>query len=168
MNKNEQVEILNELKAMFPDWERWVKDLPNYNATLRVWCRSLESVEKQHVVAILDEYLTGRRKVPTSYEYERLIFSIAAYARQLQSVEYAKDQNRETLAECVSAQEIRKRRKSYKSFQDRNMNIAGAKFAALVEAIGKPRSQWTEDDLQQYREQCDQVVKEFIEAEKRY
>lgn len=170
MNHTEANDILTELKVMFPDWTFWVRSLENRDATLRVWIKSLMSCDKHHVLDILDEYTSGKRKAPTSYEYERLIFNIVSAAREIRNSEYAKDTQRETLKTWKDEQEeVKKRRAEYKSIQDRSMKIAAAQFAQNVEAVvaqsGRPRSQWTDDDRASYDEMAKEVIDSFRKRE---
>ena len=170
MNHTEANDILTELKVMFPDWTFWVRSLENRDATLRVWIKSLMTQDKHHVLDILDEYTSGKRKAPTSYEYERLIFNIVSAAREVRNSEYAKDTQCETLKTWRDEQEeVKKRRAEYKPLQDRSMKIAAAQFAMNVEALvtqtGRPRSQWTEDDRVSYDEMAKEVIESFRKRE---
>ena len=170
MNHTEANDILTELKVMFPDWTFWVRSLENRDATLRVWIKSLMTQDKHHVLDILDEYTSGKRKAPTSYEYERLIFNIVSAAREVRNSEYAKDTQCETLKTWRDEQEeVKKRRAEYKPLQDRSMKIAAAQFAMNVEALvtqtGRPRSQWTEDDRVSYDEMAKEVIESFKKHE---
>ncbi len=170
MNYTEANEILSELKAFFPDWTTWVRSLDNRDATLRVWIKSLMTQDKHHVLDVIDEYTSGKRKAPTSYEYERLIFAIVSAAREIRSSEFTKDAQRETLKAWRDEQEeVKKRRSEYKPLQDRSMKIAAAQFAQNVEAVvtqtGRPRSQWTEDDQAMYDEMSKEVIDSFKKRE---
>jgi len=170
LNYTEANEVMSEIKTMFPDWTTWARGLPDVSATSRVWTKSLMTQDKHHVLDILDEYTSGKRKAPTSYEYERLIFNIVAAAREVRNSEYAKDTQRETLRTWKDEQEeVKKRRSEYKSIQDRSMKIAAAQFAQNVEAVvaqaGRPRSQWTEDDRASYDEMAKEVIESFRKRE---
>jgi hypothetical protein len=170
MNQAEATDILNELKQMFPDWATWARSLADTPGTARMWTKSLMTQDKHHVLDILDEYTSGKRKAPTSYEYERVIFNIVSAAREVRNSEYAKDTQRETLKTWKDQQEeVKKRRSEYKSIQDRSMKIAAAQFAQNVEAVvaqtGRPRSQWTEDDRVSYDEMAKEVIEDFKKRE---
>lgn len=170
LNYTEANEILTELKAFFPDWTTWVRALDNRDATLRVWIKSLMTQDKHHVLEVIDEYTSGKRKAPTSFEYERLIFAIVAAAREIRSSEFTKETQRETIKTWRDEQEeVKRRRSEYKPMQDRSMKIAAAQFAMNVEAVvtqsGRPRSQWTQADQSMYDEMAKEVIESFRERE---
>ena len=168
MNKLEQVKVLDELKAMFPDWEKWVNQLERKQETLRVWCRALESVDHRDVLDIIDEYTTGKRKAPTGYEYERLIFGIVAAAREIRDKDTQRSEQQQRIRSWHDEQDAAaKRRAEYKTIRDRGMGWAAKEFERLVNLrisdTGRPRSQWTQDDDSWYREQMAEVVKQVGE-----
>jgi hypothetical protein len=168
LNKLEQVKVLDELKAMFPDWEKWVNQLERKQETLRVWCRALESVDHRDVLDIIDEYTTGKRKAPTSYEYERLIFGIVAAAREIRDKDTQRSEQQQRIRSWHDEQDAAaKRRSEYKTIRDRGMGWAAKEFERLVNLriseTGRPRSQWTSDDDSWYREQMAEVVKQVGE-----
>jgi hypothetical protein len=170
MNHTEATDILNELKIMFPDWTTWARSLPDVNATARVWTKALMGQDNHHVMDVIDEYINGKRKAPTSYEYERLIFNLVGAAREMRSLESTKEVQRETLQTWRDEQEqVKKRRGGYKSIQDRSMKIAAAQHAANADAViartGRPKSQWTIEDRVMYDEMAERVVETFKKRE---
>ena len=172
MNYTEANEILSELKAFFPDWTVWVRTLDNRDATLRVWIKSLMTQDKQHVLDIIDEYASGKRKAPTSYEYERLIFTIVAAARESAMKESEKESYRTELRTYREEQEAAKRRRAeYKPLQDRSMKQAASEYAMAVDQVisetGRPRSQWTPEDKARYDDLAGQVYDRFFLREAR-
>jgi len=167
MNYTEANDILSELKAFFPEWTAWVRSLDNRDATLRVWIKSLMTQDKHHVLDVIDEYTSGKRKAPTSYEYERLIFTIVAAARESAMKESEKESYRTELRTYREEQESAKRRRAeYKPLQDRSMKSAAQEYAIAVERIisesGRPRSQWTAEDTAMYYQLADKIMDRFI------
>ena len=168
MNQTEATDIMTELKAMFPDWTAWARALPDVPATARVWTKSLMTQDNHDVLDIIDEYTTGKRKAPTSYEYERLIFGIVAAAREIRDKDTQRSEQQQRIRSWHDEQDAAaKRRAEYKTIRDRGMGWAAKEFERLVNLriseTGRPRSQWTQDDDSWYREQMNEVVKQVGE-----
>jgi len=168
MNQTEASDVLTELKAMFPDWTAWARALPDIPATSRIWTRSLMSADKCDVLDIIDEYATGKRKAPTSYEYERLIFGIVGAAREIRDKDAQRAQQQERIRSWHDEQDAAaKRRAEYKTIRDRGLGWAGKEFERLVNLrindTGRPRSQWTKEDDSWYLEQVSEVVRKVEE-----
>ena len=168
MNHTEANDVLEEIKAMFPDWTVWARSLPDVPATARVWTKSLMTQDKHDVLDVIDEYTTGKRKAPTSYEYERLIFGIVGAAREIRDKDSQRAQQQERIRSWRDEQDAAaKRRAEYKTIRDRGMGWAAKEFERLVNLriseTGRPRSQWTQDDDSWYREQMAEVVKQVGE-----
>ena len=168
MNQTEATDIMTELKAMFPDWTAWARALPDVPATARVWTKSLMTQDKHDVLDIIDEYTTGKRKAPTSYEYERLVFGIVAAAREIRDKDTQRSEQQQRIRSWHDEQDAAaKRRAEYKTIRDRGMGWAAKEFERLVNLriseTGRPRSQWTQDDDSWYRERMNEVVKQVGE-----
>jgi len=165
MNKTEATEIMTQLKAMFPDWQKWVHELPTKNESLRMWYASLETQEQRHVESIVRDWQCGRRKCPETYERERLIYILVAAARELRSSEYAKDEARSaTKSYHQQAAEAAARRAGYRSPVDRGLGVAIREINAIADAVGKPKSQWTDDDTAEYFRQVDKLTESFAKT----
>ena len=168
MNQTEASDIMAELKSMFPDWTAWARALPDLPATSRVWTKSLMTQDKHDVLDIIDDYTTGKRKAPTSYEYERLIFGIVAAAREIRDKDTQRSEQQQRIRSWHDEQDAAaKRRAEYKTIRDHGMGWAAKEFERLVNLriseTGRPRSQWTSDDDSWYREQMAEVVKQVGE-----
>ena len=171
MNHTEANDVLEEIKAMFPDWTVWARSLPDVPATARVWTKSLMTQDKRDVLDIIDEYTTGKRKAPTSYEYERLIFGIVAAAREIRDKDTQRSEQQQRIRSWHDEQDAAaKRRSSYKP-SNRNMMLAMVKFKNEVERIERlvmrSRGNWTKEDHELYRESCKEIEREFLASESR-
>jgi hypothetical protein len=168
MNHTEANDVLEEIKAMFPDWTVWARSLPDVPATARVWTKSLMTQDKHDVLDIIDEYTTGKRKAPTSYEYERLIFGIVAAAREIRDKDAQRSEQQQRIRSWHDEQDAAaKRRAEYKTIRDRGMGWAAKEFERLVNLrisdTGRPRSQWTQEDASWYSGQVKEVVRKVEE-----
>ena len=162
MNKTEAVSVMDALKIMFPEWHRWVLALPNKDACIRNWYAAVESQDKEHIDFIVDEWRTGKRACPATYDYERLIFILVAAARELRS----QDVRRETAQSNLKtwhqeAEEAQRRRANYKPAVDRPMGNAMRQIKLAADAITTPKSQWTDEEKIAYFRQVDEVVNQF-------
>lgn len=162
MNKTEATDIMTQLKAMFPDWQKWVHELPTKNESLRTWYASLETQEKKHVESVIRDWQSGKRKCPETYERERLIYILVAAARELRNAEYAREDARNaTKSYHAQAAEAAARRAGYKSPMDKSLGSAIREINMIADSIGKPKSQWTDEDLAQYFQQVDKITESY-------
>lgn len=166
MNRTEAITVLDELKVSFPDWERWVRSLPNKNACLRAWCEALETQSLPHVNSIIQQWRSGRLECPQTYDYERLIYILVSSARHLRNAEYAKEESRVAVKSWhEESKEAESRRKQYNPIRVRGLGWASTKFAEAVEEIvktsGRPRSQWTPDDRAAYDAIAKKIIDEY-------
>lgn len=165
MNKTEVTEIMAQLKAMFPDWQKWVNELPTKNESLRTWYASLETQDKPHVESVIRDWQSGKRKCPETYERERLIFILVAAARELRNADSAKEMARNAVKSYhQEAAEAAARRASYKPAMDRNMGNAMRQINQAADAIGKPKSQWTDEDFATYFSQVDKITESYAQT----
>lgn len=165
MNRTEAIAVLDELKVFFPDWERWAKALPNKNGCLRNWCDALETQELSHINAIFAEWKSGKRQCPQTYDYERLIFILVAAARELRNADYAKEEARNaTKSYHQQAAEAAARRAGYKSPIDKGLGSAIREINRIADSIGKPKSQWTDEDTARYYEQVDKITESYAKT----
>ena len=153
---------MTQLKAMFPDWHRWVNELPNKNASLRTWYASLESQDVNHVQVIIAEWQTGKRECPATYDYERLIFILVAAARELRSQDTRREMAQSNIKTWhQEAEEAQRRRAAYKPAVDRPMGDAMRRIKLAADAITTPKSQWTDEEKVAYFRQVDEVVEDY-------
>ena len=66
MIKVEAEKLIGAFFLAFPQFRKWLNDTEDPNATLDVWCRTLESVDRDEAAAIVEEMATGRFPVPAN------------------------------------------------------------------------------------------------------
>lgn len=162
MTTEEAKSVLTQLKVAFPAWYAWFLTLDTKKETAKGWERSLESQELADCLAVLDSWQTGKTSCPETYERDRLVYILVEQARAIRNARYAKDQAKSQIASFTQEKaEAEKRRSSYKPLKVNGLGAAGVKFAHAVDEIGKPKSQWTKEDLAQYRAKVAEIVADF-------
>ena len=76
MIKREAEELIGTFFLAFPQFRKWLNDTPDPNATLDVWCRTLEPVDQREAAAIVEEMSNGVFPVPAGYERDQLAIKI--------------------------------------------------------------------------------------------
>ena len=71
MTETEAKQVLVESLNAFPGVAAWIKaNSPDPAATIRVWAKSLESLERHEVESVIDRWSTGKLEAPEGYKKE--------------------------------------------------------------------------------------------------
>lgn len=79
MTEQEAKEVLIQALAAFPGVSATIKaNSPNPAETIRVWARSLESLERSEVESVITRWCTGKLEAPEGYKKENFHLHIRA------------------------------------------------------------------------------------------
>jgi hypothetical protein len=170
MNPSECVQVLDQLKTTFPDWRNWVNQLPEKQATLRLWCEALTPHDIALVSAIIGDWASGRVKCPETYERERLIYLLTFEARTRSRAISERLKSKQALESYEElAAEAKRRRNSYRSLMDHGGGWTMARFRDIADQIvaetGLPRSRWTAAEHERYGAEVKLVIAQFCKMQ---
>lgn len=162
MDNTNAIDVLERIRIMFPEWSRWSATLTSPAETMNAWVLSIQSQEYDDTMEVLDSWQTGKAKCPETYERDRLVYLLVEQARAIRNARFTKEQAKSQIASFTQEKaEAEKRRASYKPIKINGLGAAGVKFAHAADSIGKPKSQWTADDLKRYRALAAEIVADF-------
>lgn len=160
MTEHEATQCIKHLSTVFPDWAKWSATISK--DTYVAWISALMSVEAHYVNAVIADWQFGRRQCPQTFERERVVYMAVEAARQLRSKDFERDNARQaTKSYHQEAAEAAARRASYKPAMDRSMGNAMRQINQAADAIGKPKSQWTDEDFASYFSEVDKITESF-------
>ena len=163
MSEIDALKILEKLATVFPDWAKWSATVPRDTST--TWTSALMSVDAHHVNAVISDWQFGRRTCPQTFERERVVYMAVEAARQLRSKEYERESAKEaTKSYHQQAAEAAARRAGYESPIDKGLGNTIREINRIADSIGKPKSQWTDEDTARYYEQVDKITESYAKT----
>lgn len=164
MSEDDAVQILKKLAIVFPDWAKWSASLPD-SSTYTAWISALMTVDSHHAAAVVSDWQFGRRTCPQTFERERIVYMAVEAARQLRSKEFERQQAKNaTKSYHAQAAEAAARRAGYRSPLDKGLGNAIREINRIADSIGKPKSQWTDEDTARYFEQVDKITESYAKT----
>lgn len=94
MTGEETIDFVRKYSAAFPSFGEWLRALPNSQATIDTWKKTLASTPMAYALQVLDLMLEGKRDVPTGWERDLTALKVRAYAERLVIDERRRSENR--------------------------------------------------------------------------